>query len=296
MRKLLIVIAGLLALCVCALLLFIAPAHWQIRHIEPALPEWGALDAALNTSGGPVKISVINTATQPTSFGLLGHPAVLIEWADGRRFMIDTGMPPELAVAFGEPMELLGAGPTATHGAVAIQLGESVESVRGIAFTHLHSDHTDGLPGVCEAQKHPATVYQTALQREELNYSTKLGLVALDAAVCPREVLPQGVIKPVPGFPGLVAISLGGHTPGSTLYAARVGDKTWLFSGDITNDRRSLLEDLPKPWWYSALIVPENTERNAQLRAWFRSLDDRTAVTVLPAHDIAAMEASGLIN
>src|SRR5690606_38359416 len=124
--------------------------------------------AALGQPGGPVRVAYINTARQMTSLGELGHPAMVIDWPDGRRFLIDTGMPPEEARAFGEPMEMLGAGPTTTFGAVAAQLGEAAQSVQGIAFTHLHSDHTAGLPGICAAQAHAATVYQSPLQQREL--------------------------------------------------------------------------------------------------------------------------------
>ena len=264
--------------------------------IAPELPGWEALDAALDVTNGPIRVAYINTASQSTFPGELGHPGILVDWPDGRRFLIDTGMPPENAQAFGEPMELLGAGPTTTFGSVATQLDRAVESVRGIAFTHLHNDHTEGLPGICAAQERAATVYQTPLQHSELNYTTDIGMVALDAAVCPRQVLDGGIIQPIPGFPGLVAVSLGGHTPGSTMYAVRVGGKTWIFSGDITNDRRSLVEDLPKQWWYSALIVPEDTDRTAMLRRWLGRLDKRAGVTVLPAHDVVAMAAAGLPN
>jgi glyoxylase-like metal-dependent hydrolase (beta-lactamase superfamily II) len=252
------------------------------------------LDAALDQPGGPVSLAYINTASQVTMLGELGHPAIVVEWPDGRRFLIDTGMPPEEAQAFGKPMELLGGGPTMTFGAVDTQLGAAVQSVKGIAFTHLHSDHTAGLPGICAAQAHAATVYQAPLQQQELNYTTEIGMAALDAAACPRAVLSDAVIKPVPGFPGLVAVSLGGHTPDSTLYAVRVAGKSWIFSGDITNDRRSLLEDTPKPWWYSALVVPENVARTAELRDWLGSMDQQPGVTVLPAHDVAAMAGAGL--
>lgn len=294
MRKAVLSVLGFVFVGCAVLLAATIPARWQIRHIAPELPDWAALDAALNQSGGPVGLAYINTASQATTLGELGHPAIVIDWPDGRRFLIDTGMPPEEAQAFGEPMEFLGAGPTRTFGAVDTQMGNAVQSVKGIAFTHLHSDHTAGLPGICAAQAAAATVYQAPLQQTELNYTTEIGMAALDAAVCPRAVLGADVIKPVPGFPGLVAVSLGGHTPGSTMYAARVAGETWIFSGDITNDRRSLLEDMPKPWWYSALVVPENVARTAALRAWLRALDEQPGVTVLPAHDVAAMAAAGL--
>lgn len=294
MRRALLIVLGLVVACCVALVAYTIPAHWQIRHIAPPLPDWAQLDAALNEPGGPDALAVVNTASQATTFGELGHPAILIDWPDGRRFLLDTGMPPDAAEAFGKPLEMLGAGPTKTYGAVATQLGAVVESIKGIAFTHLHSDHTDGLPGVCAAQQQAATVYQAPLQRDELNYSTRIGLAALDDATCPRAVLPDDVIKRVPGFPGLLAVSLGGHTPGSTMYAVRIAGHTWIFSGDITNDRRSLLEDLPKPWWYSALVVPEDTARTAQLRDWLRRLDQGPDVTVLPAHDTVAMADAGI--
>lgn len=294
MRKVLLSGLGFVLVSCAVMLAATVPARWQIRHIAPELPDWVALDVALDQSGGPVALAYINTASQATSLGELGHPAIVLDWPDGRRFLIDTGMPPDEAQAFGRPMELLGGGPTTTFGAVGTQLGDAVQSVKGIAFTHLHSDHTAGLPGICAAQAQAATVYQAPLQQQELNYTTDIGMTALDAAVCPRAVLSDAMIKPVPGFPGLVAVSLGGHTPDSTLYAVRVAGKTWIFSGDITNDRRSLLEDIPKPWWYSALVVPENVARTGELRDWLRRMDEQPGVTVLPAHDVAAMAAAGL--
>lgn len=294
MRKMMLSLLGFVLVSCVILVGATLPAHWQIRQITPELPDWAALDAALDQPDGPVGLTYINTASQATTLGEFGHPAILIEWPDGRRFLIDTGMPPEQAQEFGKPLELLGASPTTTLGAVDAQLGVAVESIQGIAFTHLHSDHTQGLPGICAAQTEAATIYQAPLQQRELNYTTEMGLESLDAAVCPRTVLTEDVIKTVPGFPGLLAVSLGGHTPGSTMYAVRVTGKTWIFSGDITNDLRSLQEDIPKPWWYSTLVVPENVERTGELRAWLKNLDAQAEVAVLPAHDVVAMAAAGL--
>ncbi len=271
-------------------LVMLGIAHRQIRTIAPALPTLDAIVAALAVEAAPTRLYYVNTASQRNPAGSLGHPGVVIEWSNGRSFLIDTGMPPAQAVAFGRPIEwLLDAEPTQTFGSLADQLGEGVNKVAGVAFTHLHSDHTDGLPQICARQQTPATVFQTPLQYEQRNYTTDMGFEALAAARCARVKLPSADIIPLPGFPGLVAISLGGHTPGSTLYAARVGQHYWLFSGDITNDKRSLLEDLPKHWTYSLLVVPEDTQRTALLRNWLRALDEKPNVTVLPAHDVDVM-------
>tara|TARA_R110002073_G_scaffold115676_3_gene253506 strand:- start:8948 stop:9862 length:915 start_codon:yes stop_codon:yes gene_type:complete len=296
MRKIGAYIGGFFLLCSIGLAAFLFSAHWQIRSIEPALPTWAQLDAALQKSGGPVALAYLNTASQMSPLGELGHPGILIEWQDGRRFLIDTGMPPDAAREFGKPLELLGAGPTTTFGSIAAQMGAAVDTVKGVAFTHLHNDHTEGLPGICAAQAAPATIYQAPLQQAELNHTTTMGLVFLEEASCPREALPDNLIKQIPGFPGLVAVSLGGHTPGSTLYAVRIGEQTWVFSGDITNSLNALQQDLPKPWVYSTFVVPEHTERTAHLRRWLRGLGEQQGVTVLPAHDVPAMSTAGLLQ
>lgn len=293
MRKLVLLIIALpvALLLIAAIVTF--PAHRQIRSIHPALPDFDSIAAAIDVPTGPVAVSYLNSASQRSPYGTLGHPGVLVEWSDGRRFLIDTGMPPEQAIAFGKPIEvILGAEPTETYGSLAQQLGAGVDSIAGVAFTHLHSDHTDGLPGICSNQEKPATVFQTPLQFNELNYTTKMGFKAFDDATCKRRQLAEETIMTIPGFPGLVAVSLGGHTPGSTLYAVRIKGHYWLFSGDITNDKKSLLQDLPKHWLYSTFIVPEDTERTALLRAYLLELDKREGVTVLPAHDVEVMAAS----
>ena len=293
MKKLILLIIALPLALILITAIVTFPAHRQIRAIQPPLPDFDAIAAALDVASGPVSISYLNSASQRSPYGTLGHPGVLLEWPDGRRFLIDTGMPPEQAIAFGAPLELiLDAEPTATYGSLAQQLGPAVERIEGIAFTHLHSDHTDGLPTICAAQTEPATVFQTPLQFNERNYTTELGFKAFHEATCERRQLAAENIMTLPGFPGLVAVSLGGHTPGSTLYGARIADKFWLFSGDITNDKKSLLQDLPKHWLYSAIIVPEDTARTAQLRDYLLALDQIDGVTVLPAHDVEAIAAS----
>lgn len=292
MKRVLKLLLILLAVVLLLLLVGLLPAHRQIRAIEPVLPDFSALQSALAVPDAPVAVTFLNTASQRMEQGELGHPGVLIGWSDGRRFLIDTGMPPDKAVAFGRPIELLlGAGQTQTYGSLGTQLGAAVQQIRGIGFTHLHSDHTDGLPEICARQTTPATVFQAHLQARERNYTTDLGFPALAEAACPRQALPEASINAVPGFPGLVAVSMGGHTPGSTLFVARLGDRYLAFSGDITNDRRSLRDDLPKHWLYTTFIVPEHTARATLLRRWLRDLDDRSDVTVFPAHDVAFMAA-----
>jgi glyoxylase-like metal-dependent hydrolase (beta-lactamase superfamily II) len=95
-------------------------------------------------------------------------------------------------------------------------------------------------------------------------------------------------------FPGLGVVALGGHTPGSTLFAVASQGKLWLFSGDTTNSKADLLDDRGKNFVYSTFLVPENTDRTAALRAWLRDLDAKPDIEVIVSHDLDALEASDL--
>jgi len=292
-RKLSRLIATLLALGLLAIAALLITSHWQIRQVEPALPTAAEIEAALPEESAAATISYVNTATQNGPFGKLGHVGVLIEWPDRAAFLLDTGMPPAQAIAFGAPMErFLKADPTQTFGSVVSQMGAAVQSIGGIAFTHLHTDHTDGIGGICNAQANPATVFQTGLQREQQNYGTSPGEKNIATAICRRLTLGPDTVKQVPGFPGIVAIAAGGHTPGSTLFASRFNGKVWIFAGDITNDMHSLHNNIDKHWAYTAFIVPESPARQRQLRLWLESLDQRADFQVLVAHDIEAWKQS----
>ncbi len=69
------------------------------------------------------------------------------------------------------------------------------------------------------------------------------------------------------GFPGLGVAALGGHSPGSTLFAIAVGGHLWILSGDIANSKADLVSDTGKGFLYSYVMVPENTGRTGDV-AW----------------------------
>jgi glyoxylase-like metal-dependent hydrolase (beta-lactamase superfamily II) len=98
----------------------------------------------------------------------------------------------------------------------------------------------------------------------------------------------------VEGFPGLGVIALGGHTPGSTLFAVAIGDQLWLLSGDISNSKADLLSDTGKGFLYSYLLVPENTARNDVLRPWLGELDAEEDMIVIVSHDLFDIAARGM--
>lgn len=300
MRRILVGIAvatlSLAFLAIAIGAIFLIEAHWEIRSLEPAIPERAALAVLAGVPDAPVRVGYLNTATQHSAG--IAHIVFLLEWADGRLFAIDAGMEREGAEAFSRPFELLlGADPIEPHGSPGELLGADAKRIEGVAFTHLHADHTGGLASLCQGQEQ-ITVFQTPWQADRGNYTTSPGREDIAAAPCVRteRLAPAagaGPIHPVPGFPGLVAIPAGGHTPGSTVYAAPVTGTLWIFSGDITNRRAALLDDVPKEWLYSLLIVPEAPGPLSKLRVWLAGLDAQADFRVVVSHDLVALRTSG---
>jgi glyoxylase-like metal-dependent hydrolase (beta-lactamase superfamily II) len=209
-------------------------------------------------------------------------------------------MDPEAARAFGRPSELvLGASPMETHASIAEKLGSALERVRGISFTHEHTDHTEGAKEVCRLHAGPIPVYLDKLWSEESNYTTRPGLRVLDDAKClDRRILEGGPLFAIRGFPGLSFFAAAGHTPGSQVFVAhvRTGDsvRTWILAGDIANAIDGIHHNIPKPRLYSLLLVPESTARLDVLRRFLADLERSDGATVVVSHDLLALESSGI--
>jgi len=294
----------------------LAYAHYSIRQERAPLPSVEAIIAAAEAGGDlPVRLSVINTASQsmprrsvldpgadprPNEPFVMSHPAFVLEWADGRALLVDVGMTSEQAVQFGKPVEwVAGAGPTEAHGSAAEQLGAAAPRVRGVVFTHTHTDHVGGMAALCAAAGHPVPAFMTRAQAERPNYTTRPGLTALAEAGCAQPTaLGGGALMPVPGFPGVQVIDAGGHTPGSQIILAFVQDadgvRRYAFTGDIVNNVDGIREDVPKPLLYRTVIVPEDGPRQAELRGFLKRLHDEANFTLLVAHDQRSIEVSGV--
>jgi glyoxylase-like metal-dependent hydrolase (beta-lactamase superfamily II) len=297
----------------------LAIAHRHIEAIDPPLPEEARLAAPPAPADLPVRLRWIDTASQamprsavlepsvdptPDEPYVMAHTAFVLEWADGRIFLVDLGMDPESAVAFGRPMELVaGAQPIAPSDDIATLLGEAIARVAGAAFTHLHPDHTAGAIPLCAALGRRLPVFQTPLQAERPNYTTRAGHAQLEQAGClERRPLEGGPAFAVPGFDGLVVIAAAGHTPGSQLFVAHVRDarepgaptRSFVLTGDVVNHADGLLLDLPKPRLYSLLVVPEATGRLGRVRGYLRGLVEQHDMTALISHDRTQLLGSGI--
>lgn len=289
-------------------------AHWAIRSERSPLP---TVEAVGRLEPGPVRLAWINTASQamaravvldperdprPEAPYVMSHPSFVLEWADGRILLIDAGMTREGAEEFGGPLEMLaGAEPIRPHGSVGEKLGAAGSRVRGLVFTHLHADHVGGVPELCEGAAGPISVFMTPAQAERSNYTTRPGLSILNRTAClERQILPDGrePLRPLAGFPGVAAIAAAGHTPGSQLILARLGEgdsaRTYAFAGDIANNIDGIMQDIDKPALYRWLIVPEDSVRLRALRGFLRALAREQNVAVLVSHDELDLERSGL--
>jgi glyoxylase-like metal-dependent hydrolase (beta-lactamase superfamily II) len=315
LRRILLVLVSLLVAAVAFVAGGLYLAKRAILHIDPTLP---SVEDVMNVDPDadlPVRLSWINTASQtvprrgvlepaldpdPNAPYVLSLAAFVLEWADGRIFLIDLGMDPESAIAFGKPFQsVLGSGPMEPHGTVAEALGDKLARVAGVSFTHEHVDHVTGALELCK--RHPASIplFLGKLWSTESNYTTRPGLRVLDEAKClSRRELEGGPLLAIPGFPGLAFFAAAGHTPGSQVFVAHVKGaesvKTWILTGDVVNNIDGIRHNIPKPALYSLLVVPENTKRLDEVRRFIGGLEREQGAGVLVTHDQLALEASGI--
>ena len=291
MKLIVKIIAACLLIGVAVVAVLLLPAHLQVRDVNPALPSEESLRALLAVDGSPSRVSFVTTSSQHYDEGVLGHNSVLVEWPNGDMVMLDAGMDEIKAVEFADLMQtLLGAEPPQIQGGIASLLGDDIGRVKAVGFTHLHIDHTQGVLNFCEARGEGALALQTVYQRDLHNFNTEEGAAIVVDSCLQTEVFPGDGLISFERFPGLAMYPLGGHTPGSTLFAVADGERLLLFSGDITNTRAEILEDRGKGFIYSYLMVPENTARTARLREWLGGLDQRDDIDVVVSHDYEAMK------
>ena len=313
MLRRLLVVTALLAL---GLLLLVAgllgSAHLAIRGLGGPLP---LVLTALEGRDLPVTIVVANTASQRTPRAQvldpardptpdapyeMSHPAFVLAWPDGRKLLVDTGMERAAARDFGRTLELVGAAPAEPHGSVVEQLPELASGRLAVVFTHLHTDHTQGLGALCAARGGAAIeLFQTPAQAARGNYTTRPGAAAIEAAGCARRtLLADEPLAPLPGFPGVGVVWAAGHTPGSQVVIAALrgedgAPRRIAFAGDVANAVDGIRYDVPKPFLYRLLIVPEHEARLAEVRRFLRHLEE-VGVALAPSHDALHLRSLAL--
>ena len=314
LRRLVLWVGGAVVLAVAGAAIAITWAWTEVKGQRTPLPPPDALAKAPADSALPTRVSWINTASQfvPRSvlidragdpgagtYARMAFPAFVIEWADGRILLVDAGMDGPGARAFGRPLEqVIGADPIEPVVDVGEALGRARERVAGIVFTHLHDDHVQGIAALCRTSARPIEAMLPSGQAEHPYYLTRGGLRTVETSPCLHVTrLPAAPQIDLPGFPGVGVVAAAGHTPGSQLVVVRLGDQAArpiVLAGDIANLRAGIERNVPKPWFYRLLVVPEDEERLAELRRYLRSLEERSGATVVISHDQAALDASGV--
>ncbi len=308
----------------------LAWGHVHIRRLAPPLPPLEAVTQPDRELDLPVRLTWINTASQrmpraavlepeldpnPDAPYVMSHPAFVVEWQDGRIFLIDLGMDTATAMDFGLPNEMVvGASPMEPHKPASARLGENRSRVAGVGFTHMHVDHTDGLDKLCDdlgprgPGQEPIALFQHHNQIAQVNHTTRGAKARVQQASCTelRTLGFESGLLEVPDFPGLYAIPAAGHTPGSTLWVVQLRTfpggsegvhddvQTWVITGDVVNQFQGVEYDLPKPRLYSLLVVPENDDRLSQVRRFLEKLSRKPGVQLLVNHDRNQIEATGL--
>lgn len=320
MRRLLALLLAALAAAVVAAGVLLAVAHRGIRALDPRLPSPEAMAAfAEPAAERPVRIAWLDTARQPMPRKLvldpardpapdapytMSHPVFVLTWRDGRVLLVDAGMDREAALAFGRPLAWAGAGPIEPLGAAADRLRELLaaapEDGLAIVFTHLHVDHVSGIDALCRVLPpgRRLRVWQRPAQAAEGNHTTRAAAERLAAAPCARRRhLAPDPAAPVAGFLGVFVIHAAGHTPGSQIVGAWVGEgaepQGWLLAGDVANAWDGVRAEVPKPWAYRTFLVPESEARLQRVRAFLRDAA-ADGFTVLVSHDRRALEASSM--
>ena len=289
----------LVLLCVGAVAGILFPAHQQIDALNPPFPSLKSIRESARIEGLPVSIKMFNTASQmvgtagvlesveKNEFFEMSFPTFLITWENGKQFLIDAGMTESVALAFGKPSEIFGAGAIKFHGDLKDLINPA--SIAGIGFTHLHEDHVDGVRTLCPEAKN-LVIVQGYEQFENTNYGTSAQEELLDSLECGKRLLIRDnfTLKSIAGFPGLYLIEVAGHTPGSQVFVVHIKidgrNTTYILAGDLANHFEGIESNISKTAFYSRYIVPENLEQLDRARIWLNQLDAEYNIKVLISH------------
>lgn len=315
-KRLAVGFAVVIAIATLAVGAVLVPAHVGIRVGQERLPSPADVRAVADAIAEvPVRLRWLNTASQafprtavlgradphPQRPYRLSHSVFIAEWADGRMLLIDAGMSRTQAADFGRLGEWVGGAPIDVLTTVAEALEGGVARIAGIAFTHLHVDHVDGVRDLCrDGAAASIAVFLNRAQAQRTNHTTGDALAALHAVECLRPVELQGTGGPLvlDGFPGVFLVPVGGHTPGSqvivVVHESAGQRRIAAVTGDVVNHIDGINFDIGKPLLYRLFVVPEDEGRLSAVRRWLRDLRDLHGVDLLVPHDELALDAAGI--
>lgn len=148
------------------------------------------------------------------------------------------------------------------------EAGLKASDVRTIVLTHLHWDHA------ANAEKFPNAVYLAQRSEIEFFHSHSREHPAMNRfyshQVYLGRLIDEGRIRPVDGdqpiAPGLQAIRVGGHTPGSQMLVANTAEGPAVITGDAVPLHRNYLDNIPSGIVVNAVEAIAALERVRALR------------------------------
>lgn len=266
-----------------------------------AAPMLGLSRIITGTSAGALEATVVEGGKLYKVRHLI-HQAILIEHPRGR-FLFDTGVGRRTAIGFEKNSwlnrQLFAYRPMTSVVEALADRGLSPQDLDGIWLSHLHWDHSGGLPDLAGV---PIWVTDEALADARAGGPPAFFKEHLDA----ENLVWQSLTfedRDYRGFPRsrdwfgdgtLVLVDLSGHTRGHTgLFVNLPDQRSFFFIGDTTWTLTGIEENRSRPLFTQWLTgVDHDRAQNAlQIERIVALRADDPSVIVIPAHDEAAGDA-----
>lgn len=239
----------------------------------------------------PRSLSVLGSSDDVITTPIYG---ILVETSDGL-VLLDTGLGGTALADDAAMAEIYGAtmmpsGPPGEPLDVALAaVGFSTDDIALAVVSHLHLDHTGGVPALTERG------IPVVIHGDELSYGLDRARDGSEREVAfwkSDYTLPATTWRTVAGdeqiAPGVQVLCTPGHTPGHLSYRVDLPETgTWLFAADAADLGENLLHRVPCGSCARTEDVP------LALRSINRLMDegDRLDARVVPGHDAVFMRA-----
>jgi glyoxylase-like metal-dependent hydrolase (beta-lactamase superfamily II) len=193
--------------------------------------------------------------------------------------VVDTGFDPAVAQRRGRACLVAPADALAS-------VGVKPADVEHLLLTHLHYDHAGNVREFAQA-----TIHVPRAELDDCGHDPlveRADLIALRSADEERRVLE--IVGETEIVPGVIAVHVGGHTPGQSIVLAHRGERAPVV---LASDAAHFYEEIP-PAGPSFAIFSDA----ADLRAGCELLCDLAALgaTVVPGHDPSVSERHELVR